>query len=624
MKRWIGLAIVGFWAPSALAGTPATTVFVNGRVLTVDAQDRMAEAVAVKDGRIVYVGASDGIKPLIGRRTQVIDLKGRTLMPGLIDGHMHPQSGGLRTLGCNLNYERLTREAFLSRIQGCLDAEKDAPDVRWLVVINWFQQDMIPTGYSPGKADLDALKTARPVMVRSSFGHSALVNSAALKMAEIGRDTPDPKDGKIVRDASGEATGLLEDAAQSLIQGLIPPPDEETNLKAAQIAQKLMAEQGITTFLDAYTDIETLTAYQTLFRRGELRSRGHFAVLIDAGENYDARAAVAEVVRERKLYDTGDQGVKPALRVHTAKLFLDGVITAPAFTGVMVAPYFENMGSEADPHWRPGKNYGPKPYFSAVQLEETLRLLTEEGIDVHMHADGDGAVRLGLDAIEGLRKSFPDKDIRPAIAHAEIVDPADFTRFAALNTLPVLSFQWQKPAADTIEGARDYLGPYRHAIIEPSGLLALYGARLTYGSDWPVDPLNEWFALKVAVTRTADRADRYKYPGRLGVDPGLTLNQAVRAMTMGSAYALRVEDQVGSVEVGKLADLIVLDRDLTTTEPEALGDTKVVLTMTGGKIVYQRCRHCPQLLSAFEFALAVCMADIGCGGSVVGRRGAAH
>ncbi|UDF05445.1 amidohydrolase [Asticcacaulis sp. AND118] len=590
MKAWIklGLCLAAMGGASGASAAPAAqTVFINGKILTVDTHDAVAEAVAVKEGRIVFVGKSSDAKAHIGRRTEVVDLKGRTLMPGLVDGHMHPQSGGLRTLGCNLNYERLTREAFLTKIQTCLDAETDAPAERWLVVINWFQQDMIPTGYAPTRADLDTLKTPRPVMVRSSFGHSALVNSKALSVAKIARNTSDPKDGKIVRGADGEATGLLEDAAQSMVQALIPPPDEATNLKAAQIALRLMAEQGITTFLDAYTDIETLTAYQTLYRRGELTARGHFAVLIDAGEHYNAKAAVAEVVRQRGLYDTGDQGVKPALRVHTAKLFLDGVITAPAFTGVMVAPYFENKGTEADPHWRPGNHRGPQPYFTTAQLNETLSLLAEAGIDPHIHADGDGAVRLALDGVEALRRAYPGKDIRPAIAHAEIVDPADYARFAALNALPVLSFQWGKPAADTIEGARDYLGPYRHAIIEPSGLLGLYGARLTFGSDWPVDALDEWFALKVAVTRTAAKADQVKYPGRLGVDPGLTLNSALRAMTMGSAYALHVDDSVGSIEVGKLADLIVLDRDLTATDPEALGDTKVVLTMLGGKVVYR-------------------------------------
>ncbi|MDC7695667.1 amidohydrolase [Asticcacaulis sp. DXS10W] len=579
----------GLIASSAVAAAPvAQTVFVNGKVLTVDAADTVAEAVAVRDGRIVFVGTSAAARAHIGRRTEVIDLKGRTLMPGLVDGHMHPQSGGLRTLGCNLNYERLSREAFLARIQACLDAEADAPDDRWLVVINWFQQDMIPTGYAPTRAELDTLRTARPIMVRSSFGHSALVNSRALGVAQITRDTPDPKDGRIVRDAQGEATGLLEDAAQSRVQTLIPPPDAATHLKAARIALGLMAEQGITTFLDAYTDIETLTAYQTLYRRGDLTARGHFAVLIDAGETYDAKAAVAEVVRQRGLYDTGDQGAKPALRIHTAKLFLDGVITAPAFTGVMVAPYFENSGTEADPHWRPGHNRGPRPYFTPAQLSDTLGLLAEAGIDPHMHADGDGAVRQALDAVATLRRTHPDKDIRPAIAHAEIVDPADYTRFAELNALPVLSFQWGKPAADTIEGAREPLGPYRHALIEPSGLLDIYGARLTFGSDWPVDPLDEWFALKVAVTRTAAKADQGKYPGRLGVDPGLPLRTALRAMTLGSAYALHVEDRVGSVEVGKWADLIVLDRDLTATDPEALGDTKVVLTLLGGRTVYRR------------------------------------
>jgi predicted amidohydrolase YtcJ len=216
-----------------------------------------------------------------------------------------------------------------------------------------------------------------------------------------------------------------------------------------------------------------------------------------------------------------------------------------------------------------------------------MRRLGAAGIDPHMHADGDGAVRLALDAIEVLRREFPGQDIRPAIAHAEIVDPADYTRFARLGALPVLSFQWGKPAPDTIEGARDFLGPLRYAILEPQGLLELYGARIVFGSDWPVDPLDEWFALQVAVTRSAAAKDAQQYPGRLGIDPGLSLLSALRAMTLNGAYSLRLDQDTGSLETGKFADLIVLDRNLLTTPPAELARTRVLITMVGGRVVHR-------------------------------------
>lgn len=580
------LALALCVSPALARPRPADTVFVNGRIHTVDARDTVAQSLAVRDGRIVYVGDDAGAKPFVGRRTRKIDLKGRMAMPGLVDGHMHPQSGGLRELNCNLRYEALTVAQFQAKIQQCLDAEPEADAAKWLVVINWYEQAMQPPGTVLGHADLDALRTARPIMVRSSFGHSNLTNRRGLEIAGITRDTPNPKDGIIQRDASGEATGRFEDAAQDLISRHVPAPDAATNLKATQIALKMMREQGITTFLDAYTDIETLTAYRDVMKAGGLTARGHFGVLIDAGTDYDAAKAVAEVLRQKQAYERLGKGAEPGLRLHTAKLFLDGVVAAPSLTGVMVAPYFENFGTKEAPHWRPGKNCGPQPYFSDAQLQDTLIRLSDAGIDPHMHADGDGAVRQALDAVAVLRATRPQSPVRPAIAHAELVDPADYGRFAELNALPVLSFQWGKPGPDTVDTVRDYLGPARHALFEPSGLLEIYGARIVFGSDWPVDTLNEWLALQIAVTRRAVGADAQKYPGRLGVDPGLSRTRAIRAMTIDAAFSLHQETETGSLETGKLADLIVIDRDLFAIPPEEIGGTKVLMTLVGGQVVY--------------------------------------
>lgn len=565
----------------------ADMVFVNGRIHTVDAANTVVQAVAIRDGRIVYVGDDAGAKAFSGRRTQRIDLKGRMVLPGLIDGHMHPQSGGLRELNCNLHYQALTVVDFRNRIQACLDAEPEADADKWLVVINWYEQAMKPEGTVLSQADLGGLRTARPIMVRSSFGHSNLTNRRGLEIAGITRDTPNPKDGIIQRDENGEPTGRFEDAAQELVSRHVPAPDAATNLKATRIALKMMREQGITTFLDAYTDIETLTAYRDVMEAGGLTARGHFGVLIDAGTDYDAGRAVAEVVRQRQAYERVGEGAQPGLRLHTAKLFLDGVVAAPSLTGVMVAPYFENMGTKEAPRWRPGKSRGPQPYFSDAQLQDTLIRLSDAGIDPHMHADGDGAVRQALDAVAAVRAARPQSPVRPAIAHAELVDPADYSRFAELNVLPVLSFQWGKPGPDTVDAVRDYLGPARHALFEPSGLLEIHGARIVFGSDWPVDTLNEWLALQIAVTRRAVGADAEKYPGRLGVDPGLSLTRAIRAMTIDAAYSLHQETATGSLETGKLADLIVIDRDLYAIPPDEIGGTKVLLTVVGGKVVYE-------------------------------------
>jgi predicted amidohydrolase YtcJ len=585
-----GLTILA--AFSAHAVEPAAdTIYRNGYVYTVDAKDSVQEALAVRAGGIVYVGDNAGVQPLTGKATKVVDLKGRMLMPGLIDGHMHPQSGGSRLLNCSLDYQALTVAQFQSRIQACIDKDKrsgkpSGPD-RWLVVVNWFQQGMLPEGVETTAAMLDALKTDRPVLVRSSFGHSVQLNSKAIKLAGITRDTKDPAGGKITRDASGNATGLLEDAAQDMAMNLLPPLTVAENLAASTAALAAMRKQGITSFLDAYTDPETMTAFTDLHKQGKLTARAHFAVLVDLDKGATPQSAVADLLKQQKQFDQGPTTVAPSMQVRHAKLFMDGVISAPAFTGAMLEPYLVNKGTADRPDWHPGASNGPASYFTQEALRTTLTELANARIDPHIHVDGDRAVRETLDAIEYLRSTPSGKDVRPALAHDEIVDPADYPRFAKLDVTPVLSFQWAKPAPDTVGALKDYMGPARYATVQPQALLLDAGARIAYGSDWPVDPLDEWFALKVGVTRTAAPDAGKEYAGRLGKQPGLPRAAALRAITMNAAYTLRQEALTGSLEVGKLADMIVLDRNFFTIPAQDIANIKVLQTVVGGKIVYQ-------------------------------------
>ncbi|WP_373989262.1 amidohydrolase [Duganella sp. BuS-21] len=569
------------------ADKPADVVYRNGYVYTVDAKDSVQQALAVRGGRIVYVGDDAGAKAHTGRRTEVIDLQRRMLMPGLVDGHMHPQSGGSRLLNCSLNYESLTVAQFQSRIQACLDHDKKPGAERWLVVVNWFQQGMQPDGVETTAAMLDALKTTRPIIVRSSFGHSALLNSKGIQLAKIERDTADPAGGKITRDDKGNATGLLEDAAQDLAMNLLPPLTVAENLAASKAALAAMRQQGITTFLDAYTDPETMTAFTDLQKQGKLTARAHFAVLIDLDKGATPHSAVAELVKQQKQFDQGPTKVAPSMQVRHAKLFMDGVISAPAFTGAMLEPYLANKGTSEKPDWQPGPHNGPASYFSAEALRTTLKQLARARIDPHIHVDGDRAVRETLDAIEDLRATPEGQRVRPALAHDEIVAPADYARFAKLDVTPVLSFQWAKPAPDTVGALKDFMGPQRYAIVEPQALLLNAGARIAYGSDWPVDPLDEWFALKVGVTRTAAPDAGKDYAGTLTAQPGLPRAAALRAITLNAAYTLRQEMQTGSLEVGKLADLIVLDRNFFTIPAEDIANIKVLQTVVGGKVVYE-------------------------------------
>ena len=581
-------------APAATgAAAAADMAYRHGLVYTVDAQDSVQQALAIRAGRIVYVGSDAGLTAFVGPKTMVFDLRGRMLMPGLVDGHMHPLQGGGTLLKCNLNYEQLNAATMQARIQACLDHDRAKEPDAWLEVVNWFQEGMVPAGIRTDRRTLDTLKTQRPIFVESSFGHTALVNTRALKMAGVSAQTPDPLGGKVGRDSAGNPTGILEDAAQETIAKLIPPPTPADDVKAAAAALDALRRQGITTFLDAAAEAPSLEAFSTVQRQGKLTARAHFAVLITPPQGRDPKTAVAMVESLAQRYDQGEIAAAPTLTVRNVKLFLDGVITAPASTGAMLTPYLSLQGAPANPHWAPSLSRGPDVYFPAPILSALLVAAARAGFEPHMHADGDRAVREGLDGIAALRRQYPDRDIRAAIAHDEIVDPADFPRYRQLNVIPVLSFQWEKQAPDTMEGAQEYLGPARFKYMEPAGYLAAAGARIAYGSDWPVDPLDEWFALKVGVTRTNAPSAGNKYAGRLSEDKGLTRREVLRAITMNSSYELHQELETGSLEAGKLADVIVLDRNFLEIPAEQIAAVKVLQTVVGGRVVYQSGQFAP-------------------------------
>ena len=567
----------------APAGGKADVVYRNGVIFTADARHSTAQAIAIREGRIVYVGADQGLAPFIGSATATIDLKGRFLMPGLVDGHVHPLEAGLQLLKCNLNYDSLTVPEFQQRVQACLDQSPPKDPNSWLEVVNWFQESMRPAGVKTSRATLDVLKTTRPIIVRSSFGHTVLANTRALELAKITAATKDPIGGKIWRDASGQPTGLLEDAAFDVYATLLPKPTADDDIAGAKAALKAMNRQGVTSFLDAVAPEEDIAAFSAVRKAGQLTARAHFAPLIPPSEADHPAPALARVLALSKRYDEGKISRAPGVTVRNAKLFLDGVIAAPAFTGAMLEPYFVNSGTAAKPDWGPGPSRGPAVYFPADPLATILIGLGRAGIDPHMHADGDGAVHAALDGIQALRKALPAADIRPAIAHDEIVGPRDFQRFQQLNAIPVLSMQWEKPAGDTM-GLKNYFGPARMNILEPAGLLKAAGARIAFGSDWPVDKLDEWFALKVGVTRTSAPGE---FHGRLGDDPGLSPEDVLRAATINAAYELHEDQAAGSLEVGKFADLIVLDRNPLKIPAEEIAQTQVLETVVGGQVVYR-------------------------------------
>src|SRR6516164_6522708 len=370
----LAAAVAAAAAATAASGSaaPADAVYLNGYVYTVDASGSTQEALAVRDGRVVYVGSNAGARALAGGSTRVIDVQHHLLMPGLVDGHMHPLDGGTALLKCNLNYERLTVAQMLARIQACLDQTQSAEPDKWLEVVNWFREAMLPNGVATTHATLDVLKTRRPIFVMSSFGHTGLVNARGLQLAKITVATPNPLGGRIDRDSSGTPTGILEDAAFEKVVAVIPTPTPAEDRKAAMAALEAMRKQGVTTFLDAAATPRTMAAFAAVQKEGMLTARAHFAVLITPEQGRDPKQAVATAAALAHRYDQGAAGPEPGITVRNVKLFLDGVITAPACTGAMLRPYFVNAGTAAESRWSPGTNRGPEVYFPAAVLRPLL------------------------------------------------------------------------------------------------------------------------------------------------------------------------------------------------------------------------------------------------------------
>ena len=588
----LALAVLGLsvWNPVVAAamdqGMAADTVLQDGIVYTVDARNSIQQAIAIRAGRIVYVGTDQGVQPYVAPQTQVIDLHGKMVMPGLVDAHNHAIAGGLQLLECDLDYAPLTITQFQQKIQACLDKTQAKEPDGYLTVVGWYRQAMQPSGTQVTKVDLDALKTRRPIIVQSTDGHTTLANSRGLAMAKITRATPDPHAGRIARNAAGEPNGIFEDTAEGLIRQPVPPPSAADTLKAAEAALDAFSKQGETAFMMQIPSKADIAAWSTLQKQGRLTARAYMAPDIPQDLIAKPELAVQRILDLKREFDSGPIGPRANLWVrNSGEIFQDGVLQWPAQTASMLEPYLINEGTKKKPDWVPGPSRGPEPYVPLPQLEPLLLALANAGIEPEVHAIGDRAVRHTLDAYAYVRQHLNGRDVRLEIAHAELVDPADIPRFKQLKVIPDMGFQWAKPAFDSIDAAKDYLGPTRFNRMEPEGYLVRAGVPIAQGSDWPVDPLSNWFDMQVLMTREGTLGG--KYAGPLGTVPLVPVKEALRAFTINGAYALHGERDFGSLEKGKLADLIVIDQNLLQIPADRIADTKVLLTMVGGKTVYR-------------------------------------
>lgn len=551
-----------------LSSRPADLAFVDGAVYTVDAARRWARAVAVRDGRIVAVGTNDEIGDTVGVRTEVIDLRGRMLLPGFQDAHVHPPGGGLEMLRCNLSdafslpdYERIV-SAY----------SREHPDDPWILGGGW-SMSVFPGG-NPSRETLDRLVPDRPVFLVSRDGHTAWVNSRALEVSAIDEGTLDPPDGVLVRDERGRPAGALHEGAMSLVQTFVPEDTLEDWIAGLQVAQRYLHSLGITAWNDAIVggSYPTLDAYIHLAGRGELTARVVGSLWWD---RHRGEEQVADLLAAR---ERGSVGRFAATDV---KIMQDGIVEN--FTAATLTSYLDANGNETG-------NRG-KSFVDPEELKGHVTRLDAEGFQVHFHALADRAVREALDAIEAARAANGTSDRRHHLAHIQVVHPEDIPRFRELRAVANAQPLWALNEPQMVELTIPFLGPERSAWQYPFASLVRAGATLAMGSDWSVsspDPLQE---IHVAVNRTAFPDALYAPDERARVEPflpqeRLDLPTALAAFTMGSAYVNHLDAVSGSIEVGKYADLVVLDRNLFAHPADEISTARVQLTLVEGERVF--------------------------------------
>lgn len=538
----------------------ADLVLTGGSVVTMDAARRTAAAVAVRAGQIVAVGSDRDIETFVVPRTRRIDLAGRTLLPSFQDAHCHPAMAGLNLTRCPLHELSRTLDAYLAAIGAYAAAH---PNLPWVLGDGWYMSAF--PGGTPSRTDLDRAAPDRPAFFVNRDGHGAWVNSRALAIAGITRDTSDPADGRLERDPSGEPSGTLHEGAMELVRRLIPAPTVEELTHGLDLAQAYLHGLGITAWQDAWVTPRDLAAYRLLAERGRLTGR---AIACLWWERDRGGEQVDELIEARRTATIG------RLRATTIKIMQDGV--AENYTAAMLESYLDADG-------RPTRNRGIS-FIEPEQLKRQVTRLDAEGFQVHVHALGDRAVREALDAIETARLANGPSDGRHHLAHIQVVDRADVPRFRRLGAAANMQPYWACRDAQMVDLTLPYLPAERAALQYPFRTIHRSGAVLVGGSDWSVSTPNVMAEIEVAVTRVSPE-DRSAAP--FLPEEALDLPEAVAAFTIGSAYVNHLDDVTGTVEAGKLADLVVLDRDIFAPDAGPLGDTRVLLTLVEGEVVHE-------------------------------------
>jgi predicted amidohydrolase YtcJ len=532
----------------------ADLCFLGASVEPMTGVAKRPEAVAVWAGRVSAVGSVADVREHAGAATRVVELSGETLLPGFGDAHVHPIDGGLLANVCDL-HPLTDAPAYLDAVERYAATNRDRA---WIVGSGW-SLTAFPRG-EPERSLLDRIVPDRPALLESNDGHVAWVNTRALEISGVGAATADPSGGRIVRDVAGQPTGTLHDGAIDLVARHLPRPTHGELLAGLRAGQADLHRLGITSWQDANVGPERLAVYREAATAGWLTAR------VVAALWWDRDAGIEQIEAFEEQRAGGRIG---RLRADSVKLMLDGILESR--TAFMTAPY---QGTEER----------GAPFIQPDLLLAAVTELDRRGFQAHFHAIGDGAVRLGLDAVEAARAANGPSDNRHHIAHLETINPVDVPRFASLGVVANIQPFWAVDDDQMQELRIPVLGQERAMWQYPFASLRRSGARLAGGSDWTVTTANPLLEIEVAVSRVP--------PDNRGADPflpdeRLSLDEALEAFTLGAAFANHLDERTGTIEVGKAADFVILDRDIRAPDAGPLGDASVVATYVEGEAVFE-------------------------------------
>lgn len=539
----------------------------GGIIYTVSADLPGAEAIVVTGKDIVFVGSDEDAEAYIGPQTEVVELEGRLVLPGLVDAHLHPLGGAIKELyQCNFPFSADPDE-IKQTIARCV-AER--PDAEWITGGQWDSGFFERFEMESPRSFLDEVSGAAAVFLSDDSGHNGWANSRALELAGVSAETPDPTGGTIQHETDGTPSGILLETAQGLAYAVIPKYSDEQFVEAARWFSDYANAFGITAAKAAAIEEDEIAGFVAADESGALNVHMATSIRTPYGHRVEA-LDYDEIDRIRDTYASE--------HVHTGfvKIFLDGVPT-PARTAAMLDPYLPDEAHGDD-------FTGGDLHVGLETLAADLVELDQRGYTVKMHAAGDRSVQVGLNAIEVARKSLGNSEKRHELAHAGYIHPDDVSRFAELNAVadlcPIL---WHpSPIIDAVISA---VGKERGEQYWPTRDLLDANAPILAGSDWPsaVPDANPWPGVEAFVTRRDPRGDA---EGALWPEQAITLEEAIEIYTVHGARAMKMEDRIGSIEVGKLADFIVLERNIFEIPIDEVADTMIRRTYFEGKLVYE-------------------------------------